>query len=442
MDKQIFGWVGFIGLSILLSGVSVFAQNPQFSMNLKRGSGGPEVTRLQEFLKNPPFGGPDIYPEGIVTGYFGVLTEKAVKRFQAKYGIEQAGLVGPKTRAKLNSLKTFATSWPQIPQQQTQQQQQKSSSTQPPASTAPQQTGIQKQPPLISPADQFIAIEKELREVNTNLIWLSPSHYDRILRDISSLESKEYSRSEIERLRGIARALAPHIADQENAQKSSIAPSVPLASAPPPQTMTAAPPKPLLFKNLGVNFEPWDKNTNRAGAFLFLASENKLFLEYGAEVPSPDGIKILPTFEYRTAVDADVFAMIDGVITKVMFQADTQDYAIHIQPELNSQWVVEHDHVSNVKIFEGNTVKAGDVLGKAGTLGGQLGRTEIMFWTSIGRRPLTYCPFKYFDPDLRSIYEEKVARHMKDWEEFKGNTGLYAEEKHIFPGCAYEKLED
>lgn len=47
---------------------------------------------------------PDVYPEGLVTGYFGSLTEKAVKRFQTKYGIEQTGFVGPQTRSKLNSL--------------------------------------------------------------------------------------------------------------------------------------------------------------------------------------------------------------------------------------------------------------------------------------------------------------------------------------------------
>ncbi|PIW91858.1 MAG: hypothetical protein COZ89_02970, partial [Candidatus Nealsonbacteria bacterium CG_4_8_14_3_um_filter_37_23] len=63
-----------------------------------------EVKTLQEFLKTPPAGGPDIYPEGLVTGYFGSLTEKAVKKFQEKNGIEPIGTVGPKTRAKINEL--------------------------------------------------------------------------------------------------------------------------------------------------------------------------------------------------------------------------------------------------------------------------------------------------------------------------------------------------
>lgn len=66
----------------------------------------PEVTTLQTFLAKDK----NIYPEGKVTGYFGVLTFKAVGRFQLKYslvkGVNYAGygLVGPKTRAKLNEL--------------------------------------------------------------------------------------------------------------------------------------------------------------------------------------------------------------------------------------------------------------------------------------------------------------------------------------------------
>ncbi|KKT55333.1 MAG: Peptidoglycan-binding domain 1 protein [Candidatus Giovannonibacteria bacterium GW2011_GWB1_44_23] len=45
-----------------------------------------------------------VYPEGIITGYYGSLTRKAVERFQQKYGIEQTGLAGPQTRAKLNEI--------------------------------------------------------------------------------------------------------------------------------------------------------------------------------------------------------------------------------------------------------------------------------------------------------------------------------------------------
>ncbi|MBI2609940.1 fibronectin type III domain-containing protein [Candidatus Giovannonibacteria bacterium] len=64
------------------------------------GARGNEVKVLQQLLAKDNA----IYPEGRVTGYYGALTFQAVKRFQAKYGILQTGIAGPKTRAKLNEI--------------------------------------------------------------------------------------------------------------------------------------------------------------------------------------------------------------------------------------------------------------------------------------------------------------------------------------------------
>src|SRR5258708_33212665 len=71
-----------------------------FTTTLKEGSTGDQVTLLQQLLAADP----TLFPKGKVTGFFGKLTAQAVKRFQKKYGIEQAGNVGPKTLRKLNEL--------------------------------------------------------------------------------------------------------------------------------------------------------------------------------------------------------------------------------------------------------------------------------------------------------------------------------------------------
>lgn len=67
---------------------------------LGEGMTGEDVELLQEILATDS----DVYPEGLVTGYFGPLTRNAVKRFQKIAGIEQVGLVGPKTLARINEL--------------------------------------------------------------------------------------------------------------------------------------------------------------------------------------------------------------------------------------------------------------------------------------------------------------------------------------------------
>jgi hypothetical protein len=73
--------------------------------NLRLGMQSQQVQDLQVFLSKDP----SIYPEGITSGYFGRLTEKAVQRWQAKYGVINYGTaattgygaVGPKTRSAM-----------------------------------------------------------------------------------------------------------------------------------------------------------------------------------------------------------------------------------------------------------------------------------------------------------------------------------------------------
>ncbi len=80
-----------------------------FTVWMKRGQQNDEVKKLQEFLAADK----EIYPEGFITGFFGELTENAVKRFQEKYAGEiltplglrkGTGFFGPRTREKINSL--------------------------------------------------------------------------------------------------------------------------------------------------------------------------------------------------------------------------------------------------------------------------------------------------------------------------------------------------
>lgn len=65
-----------------------------------------EVTKLQQFLAQDS----SIYPAGLITGYFGPMTEAAVQRWQARNGIVSSGsadttgygYVGPRTRAAMS----------------------------------------------------------------------------------------------------------------------------------------------------------------------------------------------------------------------------------------------------------------------------------------------------------------------------------------------------
>ncbi|MFH0951303.1 MAG: peptidoglycan-binding domain-containing protein [bacterium] len=70
-----------------------------FTSFMKLGDTGGQVKPLQQLLQQLGF-----FPtDQAITGYYGPLTETAVKALQAANGIEQAGYVGPATREVLNS---------------------------------------------------------------------------------------------------------------------------------------------------------------------------------------------------------------------------------------------------------------------------------------------------------------------------------------------------
>ena len=87
-------------LTKLKSEVQEVKEELKLTKNLYKGLSDEEVKKLQEFLKQYS----EIYPEGLVTGFYGPLTEKAVKKFQEEHDIPATGLVGPLTRDKIKEL--------------------------------------------------------------------------------------------------------------------------------------------------------------------------------------------------------------------------------------------------------------------------------------------------------------------------------------------------
>jgi peptidoglycan hydrolase-like protein with peptidoglycan-binding domain len=72
----------------------------KFVRSLTRGMSGDDVRDLQELLAQDP----TIFSLANITGFFGPLTEEAIRKFQRKHGIEAIGVFGPKTQAKILAL--------------------------------------------------------------------------------------------------------------------------------------------------------------------------------------------------------------------------------------------------------------------------------------------------------------------------------------------------
>jgi peptidoglycan hydrolase-like protein with peptidoglycan-binding domain len=96
------GIVATLVLGLFVATGTVYAQTP-ISEQLNPGDTGSGVSTLQTFLSSQNQNGVVVYPQGLVTGYYGFLTEAAVSNYQVRHGITGVGAVGPITLSSINS---------------------------------------------------------------------------------------------------------------------------------------------------------------------------------------------------------------------------------------------------------------------------------------------------------------------------------------------------
>ncbi len=81
-----------------------------FTRRIVTKTKGDDVAQIQKILATRK----DIYPEGLITGYYGPLTTKAIKRFQLMYKVTRPhiygyGIIGPLTINKMNQIFSTTT---------------------------------------------------------------------------------------------------------------------------------------------------------------------------------------------------------------------------------------------------------------------------------------------------------------------------------------------
>lgn len=90
---------GMVAATIALIGAPIFANAAVINRQLELGMTGSDVSSVQTFLAADP----TLYPQGLVTGYFGFLTKSAVSNFQSRNGLEPVGRIGPMTLPVINA---------------------------------------------------------------------------------------------------------------------------------------------------------------------------------------------------------------------------------------------------------------------------------------------------------------------------------------------------
>jgi hypothetical protein len=155
-------------------------------------------------------------------------------------------------------------------------------------------------------------------------------------------------------------------------------------------------------------------------------------------------------FKWYVSWDTDVLVPCDGVIERIDFQPQSDDYSVLIVPEkerfLNfgkNKWVIDIDHVKDIRFERGDRVKAGEVLGRpASDQGGGTSMFELDLKNMSDDNH--YAPMKFFDPATKAAYEEKLTLMMNHLEDSKskGRGEIYDYDHMIHSGCWMEKIPE
>lgn len=151
-----------------------------------------------------------------------------------------------------------------------------------------------------------------------------------------------------------------------------------------------------------------------------------------------------PTFEYSSLKEGtQVVAAMDGVITFVREQGQTNDFSVFLQPAQGSAWTIGYDHLVNLSVRAGEVVKAGTVLGQPARQNNGLLRFEIQVNQDVGpsSSPVTthFCPALLLADSARVPWLTALTTMMGAWETFSG-LELYDPSRQHPTGCLWPTL--
>ncbi|GEM_PF-3392195 len=188
---------------------------------------------------------------------------------------------------------------------------------------------------------------------------------------------------------------------------------------------------------------------DRSGDFLFKKeianSGSKLpFQPGGGNVTRGDGTsKRVPEIGFTLPVGTNIKAVMDGIITSVTYQDNDKDYEVWQVPSKDSPYLVTYDHVSNVTLKVGDSIKAGTIMGQVGHINGEFGAFELTVMKDANQPVKTFsCPVKFFEAGVQTTIKQQISQLMTDWKNFIGNQAAYDETKMSTPGCYIDSYQE
>ena len=206
-------------------------------------------------------------------------------------------------------------------------------------------------------------------------------------------------------------------------------------------TITLWPEPEFYIYNLGVDIAPYDDDPYRADNF----HDNEHFYGFFCFGYDISETKPCSCFEYMIDKNASVYSPCDGVIKRIEYQPETNDYSILIvsgtlksRLDLGTYYKIDVDHVTNIKVKSGDKVKVGQILGNPGPWEGNIGRVEI----DIINNKVHYAPFQFCHPTVKTRLEQKISKLMSDIETRYGDPNIYDEARMIGAGSYLKEIPE
>jgi len=121
---------------------------------------------------------------------------------------------------------------------------------------------------------------------------------------------------------------------------------------------------------------------------------------------------INPTYELRTRGDTtSVQAAGPGTVINILANpAPDSDSEIHIRPPGAPDYLIIYDHVVSLRVVVGQSVTAGQVVGRIGPWVPGVGRTELQVNRGSGPSAVALCPRDFGTADFNAAHDAALAR--------------------------------
>ncbi|MDQ5972230.1 MAG: hypothetical protein QG553_389 [Patescibacteria group bacterium] len=142
-----------------------------------------------------------------------------------------------------------------------------------------------------------------------------------------------------------------------------------------------------------------------------------------------------PNFEYASLkTGTKAVAAIDGTVTFVKLQNDSNDYEVMVQPKDGSAWTIGYDHLVKLTVKQGDTVKAGDPLGEPNVQNNGLLRFEVQINKDADGQTTHYCPSNLLAANVKDQLLTELKTMQNQWNTTTGYQ-LYDVSQQNPVGC-------